>query len=162
LLKKTLIIVTLSSIIAIPISIITGFFVVEYLTRKLSLLLSNMIEIMAAVPSVIFGIIGIALLGAGIPSAVLVLSIMITPIILSRVIAVINTVSVEIKNNAVSLGIKKFYVTLLIFKNIIPEIKKAVMWGIARAMGETMALIMLLGASTEAKDNTLSTIIGIK
>lgn len=151
----------ISAIFSIPISIFLG----EYSTRGiLSTFIKSMIELLAGVPSVIYGFCGLFLLaplvraleielgvapyGVGIFTASLVLSIMIIPYTASIGREVISLVPSDLKEAALSLGATRFEV---IRKVVLPYAGSGIFAGIllslGRALGETMAVTMVIGNS---------------
>ncbi len=155
----------LALIISIPFSLAVGLFLGEYFRKGfLSGFFKNVIELLAAIPSVIYGFwglfvlaplvrsfetsIGIAPYGVGIFTASVILSIMIIPYSVSLITQVISLVPSNLKEAAFSLGSTRFEV---IKKIIIPYTRSGILAGImlslGRALGETMAVTMLIGNS---------------
>ena len=169
----------ISVIFSIPISIFLG----EYFTQgATSAFIKSMIELLAGVPSVIYGFCGLFLLaplvrnlemklgvvpyGVGIFTASLVLSIMIIPYAASIGREVISLVPSDLKEAALSLGATRFEV---IRKVVLPYAYSGIFAGIllslGRALGETMAVTMVIGNSNFipksifSPGNTLASII---
>jgi phosphate transport system permease protein len=169
----------LSVVLSIPVSIFLG----EYSTRgAASTFVKSMIELLAGVPSVIYGFCGLFLLsplvrtlerklgaapyGVGIFTASLVLSIMIVPYSASIGREVISLVPADLKEAALSLGATRFEV---IRKVILPYARSGIFAGIllslGRALGETMAVTMVIGntnflpKSIFSPGNTLASVI---
>jgi len=151
----------ISVVFSIPISISLG----EYSTQgSAATFIKSMIELLAGVPSVIYGFCGLFLLaplvrtlemklgvapyGVGIFTASLVLSIMIIPYSASIGREVISLVPSDLKEAALSLGATRFEV---IRKIILPYAGSGIVAGIllslGRALGETMAVTMVTGNS---------------
>ncbi len=151
----------ISVVFSIPISIFLG----EYSTQgAASAFIKSMIELLAGVPSVIYGFCGLLLLaplvralevklgvapyGVGIFTASLVLSIMIIPYSASIGREVISLVPSDLKESAFSLGATRFEVTR---KVILPYAGSGIVAGnllsLGRALGETMAVTMVIGNS---------------
>ena len=155
----------LALIICIPFSIAISVFLGEYFSHgKASTFIRSAIEILAGIPSVIYGLWGLFLLmpivrsfqvalgmtpyGVGIFTASLILAVMIISFSASIGREVISLVPGELKEAAYSLGATRFEV----IKNIIlPYARSGVIAGIllafGRAIGETMAVTMLIGNS---------------
>lgn len=152
---------TISVVFSIPISIFLG----EYSPRgSTSTFVKSMIELLAGVPSVIYGFCGLFLLapivrnlemklgvapyGVGIFTASVVLSIMIIPFSASIAREVISLVPSDLKEAALSLEATRFDV---IRKVILPYAGSGIVAGIllslGRALGETMAVTMVIGNS---------------
>ncbi|MFZ0517113.1 MAG: phosphate ABC transporter permease subunit PstC [Acidobacteriaceae bacterium] len=158
--------------ISIPIGIGSAIFLAELAPRKLSNGLTFLIELLAAVPSVIYGLIGIFLLipflfnvvpyfqkffgwvpifngtfyGVSYFSASIVLSIMVVPFIISISREVLIAVPVSQREAMMALGATKWDVT---WRAVVPYARQGIMGSIflslARALGETMAVTMVIG-----------------
>jgi len=155
----------LSLLISIPFSISISIFLGEYFKEgPISTFLRSSIEVLAGIPSVIYGLWGLFLLvplvrslenifgvtphGVGILSSALILAIMIIPFSASIGREVVTLVPSDLKEAAYSLGATRFEV----IKNIIlPYARSGIFAGIllalGRAIGETMAVTMLIGNS---------------
>jgi phosphate transport system permease protein len=173
----------LALIISIPFSIAIAIFLGEYYPKGwLPDFLKNTVELIAAVPSVIYGFWGLAVLvpivrsleiklgvdpyGVGIFSSSLILAIMIIPYAASLGRSVIQMVPSALKEGAYSLGATRWEVIRHI---IIPYTKSGLFAGIllslGRALGETMAVTMVIGntsiipKSIFAPGNTMASVI---
>jgi len=155
----------LSLLISIPFSISISIFLGEYFKEgPVSTFLRSSIEVLAGIPSVIYGLWGLFLLvplvrslenifgvtphGVGILASALILAIMIIPFSASIGREVVTLVPSDLKEAAYSLGATRFEV----IKNIIlPYARSGIFAGIllalGRAIGETMAVTMLIGNS---------------
>jgi phosphate transport system permease protein len=143
----------LSLLFAIPIGLMTGIYLSEYGGRsKLAELLLTAITSLAGVPSVVFGLFGLAMFSiafgfrTSILSGSLTLSIMTLPVISSSVHEALSSIPRDIRESAYALGAKK---TEVIFKVLIPyarlRILTAILIGGGRVIGET-APVLLTGA----------------
>jgi phosphate transport system permease protein len=173
----------LALIIAVIFSIPISIFLGEYFIRgATSTFIKSMIELLAGVPSVIYGFCGLFLLaplvrilelklgvapyGVGIFTASLVLSVMIIPYSASIGREVISLVPSDLKEAALSLGATRFEV---IRKVVLPYAYSGIFAGIllslGRALGETMAVTMVIGNSNFiprslfSPSNTLASVI---
>ncbi len=162
-LAGTLVTSLLALIISTPFALAIGLFVGEYYpTGWFSAIIKNAVELLAGIPSVVFGFWGIFIIvplvrsleiklqvapyGVGILTASLVLSIMIIPFSASLIRLVISMVPKELKEAAYSLGATRFEVIRFV---IIPYVRSGISAGVllalGRALGETMAVTMLIG-----------------
>lgn len=161
----TLITSFLALLISIPFSIAISLFLGEYYRNgAISAFLRSAVEVLAGIPSVIYGLwglfllmpavrfvemkIGVAPQGVGILTASLILAVMIIPFSASIGREVITLVPSDLKEAAYSLGATRFEVV----KNVvIPYARSGIIAGIllalGRAIGETMAVTMLIGNS---------------
>ena len=161
----TLLTSCLSLIICLPFSLAISIFLGEYCKEGLvSSFLKNVTELLAGIPSVIYGFWGLFVLvplirkvemklgvtpyGVGIITASLILSVMIVPYAASIAREVISLVPSDIKEAAYSLGATKQEV---ITRIILPYARSGILAGIllalGRALGETMAVTMVIGNS---------------
>jgi phosphate transport system permease protein len=173
----------LALIISIPFSMAIAIFLGEYQpTGAISAFLKNIIELIAAVPSVIYGFWGLIVLvplvrsleskigvvpyGIGIFTAAIILAIMIIPYAASLGREMISMVPAQLKEGAYSLGATRYEVIKAV---IIPYTKSGLFAGIllslGRALGETMAVTMVIGNSSIipksifAPGNTMASVI---
>ncbi len=169
--------------ISIPFSFAVGIFLGEYYPKGwLPDLLKNTVELIAAVPSVIYGFWGLAVLvpivrsfesgigeppiGVGIFTSSLILSIMIIPYAASLGRSMIQMVPSHLKEAAYSLGATRWEVIKSV---ILPYVKSGLFAGVllslGRALGETMAVTMVIGntsgipKSIFAPGNTMASVI---
>ena len=161
----TLLTSMLALIIATPFALSIAIFLGEYYSHGLvSNIFKNIIELLASIPSVIYGFWGIFILvpivrnmelklhvlpyGVGIFTSSIILSIMIMPYAVSLSRQVISMVPPSIKEGAYALGATRYEV---ISKIIIPYTRSglfaAILLALGRALGETMAVTMLIGNS---------------
>ena len=145
-------------LIAVPISILVALAIGQLLPKKLSAVLRSIISLLAGIPSVIYGFLGLIFVvpfvqrifnlssGLSMLSAVIVLIIMTLPTIISVSETSINAVNKGYLEAAYALGVRKEYA---LFTIILPAAKSgimaAVLLGVGRAIGETMAVIMVAG-----------------
>ncbi|HRW35195.1 MAG TPA: phosphate ABC transporter permease PstA [Thermotogota bacterium] len=149
----SLYILSLTMLIAIPIGMMTGIYLSEYgRNSKSAEVILTAITSLAGVPSVVYGLFGLALFSiafgfrTSILSGSLTLSIMTLPVISSAVQEALSSIPRDIRESAYALGANK---TEVIFKVLIPYAKlrilTAVLIGGGRAIGET-APVLLTGA----------------
>ena len=159
----TLITSFLALAISIPFSIAISIFLGEYFKEgALSTFLKSSIEVLAGIPSVIYGLWGLFILipvvrelqvlvglpghGVGIFTSSLILSIMIIPFAASNGREVIALSPADLKEAAYSLGATRYEV---VKKIVVPYARSGIIAGIllslGRALGETMAVTMLIG-----------------
>ncbi len=182
-LAGTLITSFLSLAISVPFSLSLSIFLGEYSTKgAVASLLQSAIELLAGIPSIIYGFwglfilvpivrfieikLGVTPIGVGIFTSALVLSIMIIPYAASLGREVIRLVPDELKEAAYSLGATRFEV---IKKVILPYVISGITAGnllaLGRAIGETMAVTMVIGNSNVipksifAPANTMASVI---
>ena len=162
----------LALIIALPLSIGVAIYLAEVAPPWLEKPLSFLVELLAGIPSVIYGLWGIFVLvpwirtdvepylsdklgflpffrgapyGFGLLAAVLILSIMVLPIISSISRDVLKSVPRSQREAALALGATRWQSTVIVLKDAKSGILGATMLGLGRAIGETMAVTMVIG-----------------
>jgi len=160
----TLIVTAISMIIAVPISLLSAIYIAEYAPKKFRNIIRPFIDVLAGVPSVVFGLCALLVfvpivrdniapffgynIGSGfsIFTASLILSIMVFPIIISLCIESFNSVPIALKEASLSLGATKWEtVKKVIFRASGPGVLAAIFLGFGRAFGETIAVSMVIG-----------------
>ncbi|HUB33811.1 MAG TPA: phosphate ABC transporter permease subunit PstC [Bryobacteraceae bacterium] len=174
----------LALLIAIPLGLGSAVFLAELATPKISNALTFLIELLAAVPSVIYGLIGIFVLvpileqsvvpvlktafgalpifqgpfyGVSVFSAGIVLSVMIVPFIISVSREVLLAVARDQREASLALGASQWQT---VWRVVIPNASTGIMGSIflalARALGETMAVTMVIGNTPQIKASLLA------
>lgn len=181
----TLVVSLMATLMAVPVSIGIALFMAEVSGRRSKGPVGLTIDVLAAVPSVVFGLWGfyelVPLLqplfgrlseltsgipvvgrvlgpssGAGFMTAGLVLALMITPLITSVTREVLATVPHNDRAGALALGATRWeMITGVVLPHAAPGISGAVLLGLGRAMGETVAVALLIGASPQVSANLL-------
>lgn len=162
-------------LIGVPVGLLTAVFLTDITGgsktgRNVSKILSSAVELLAAIPSVIYGLIGLMVLnplmykaekfifdgrdghqftgGANLLSAIIVLAIMILPTVINVSTSSIRAVPDSLRHASLALGASKLQT---IFKVVIPAAKSGIMTGvvlgIGRALGEAMAINMVAGGA---------------
>lgn len=144
--------------IGVPIGILTAVYTAELAPKKIGKIVSSAVELLAGIPSVLYGIFGIVVIVPAVQTAfslskgqtllavILVLSIMVLPTIITVSETAIRAVPNSYKEASLSLGASHIET---VFKVILPAAKSgilsAVVLGLGRALGETMAIILVAG-----------------
>lgn len=180
----TLVISAIGLVVAVPLAIGIALFVTELAPKRLRAWITTVMDVLASVPSVVFGLWGFLILRphlkdvfnsiadavSGIPvlrsifgpslsgqsfmTAGLIVGLMIVPIITSIVREVFRTVPVNEKNGALALGSTRWeMIRGVVFPHSTGGIVGAVMLGLGRAMGETIAVALVIGASPQITSN---------
>jgi phosphate transport system permease protein len=163
-------------LISVPLSLGIAIFLVEQAPYYLSRPIGFLVELLAAIPSVVYGLWGIFVLapflrvhvepplahwlgwlplfqgpitGIGLLTGGIILAIMITPIICAVVRDVLAAVPDTQREAALALGATKWETTRVVLVNGAPGIAGAVILGLGRAIGETMAVTMVIGNRPE-------------
>lgn len=161
-LMGTLWVTVVAMVIAIPLCLLTSIHLAEYAPRKVRGVVKPMIDLLAGIPSVVYGLFGILLIvpltksiaqvfgvttnGYNVLSGGIVLAIMVFPVIISISQEVIETVPYSMREASLALGATKWQVTkLVVMRSALPGLIAAIILGFARAFGETMAVLMVVG-----------------
>ncbi|MCM1215277.1 MAG: phosphate ABC transporter permease subunit PstC [Lachnospiraceae bacterium] len=160
----------LAVLIGVPMGILTAVFLAEFSDGKMAAAVRAAVELLAGIPSVVYGLLGIYLLnplmyrlewklfegsrthqftgGANLLSASLVLAVMILPTVISISETAIRTVRPDIREASMALGASRVQT---VFQSVLPAARSgvatAVVLGVGRAMGETMAITLVSGNS---------------
>lgn len=171
----TLWVTGIAMIIAIPLSILTAIYISEYAHKKVRELIKPVMDLLAGISPVVYGVWGVIVIvpfvrdylmpffsgrfsffpfrsdnytGFSIIAGGMILAVMVFPIIISVVEEVLRTVPSEIREASMSLGATKWQtIKFTILKKALPGIIAAVILGMSRAVGETMAVLMITGCS---------------
>ncbi len=160
----------LAVLIGVPIGLLTAVFLSEFAGGKLGVCLGSAVELLAAIPSVIYGLIGMMVLnplmyrlekliyagktdhqftgGANLLSAAIVLAVMILPTVISVSTSSLKAVTDHLRSASLALGATKLQT---IFQVVLPAARSGILTGIVlgigRALGEAMAVNMVAGGS---------------
>ncbi len=145
-------------LIGVPIGLMCAIFLAKKSSGPVSSVISSAVDLLAGIPSVVYGLVGMMFVvpavrelfnlpdGANLLSAIIVLSVMILPSVISMSATSIKAVPREYEEASLALGATK---TETIFKVTLPAAKSgimaAVVLGTGRAIGEAMAVMMVSG-----------------
>jgi phosphate transport system permease protein len=168
LLVGTVTVTTLAMVIAVPFGLGAAIFVSEFAGGKLRETLKIVIELLAAIPSVVWGFIGYMVLNpiiiwaTGAPIGInalnggIILALMSVPIIVSVGEDSLKAVPDSYRDAAIALGASRWQV---VYRVLLPAAKNgllaAVLLGIGRGIGETMAVLMATGHSVQIPNSLL-------
>lgn len=163
-------------LISVPLSLGIALFLTEQAPKKIATPIAFMVEILAAIPSVVYGLWGIFVLapfirdylgvfletyfgwlpffqgrltGIGMLTGGIILALMTTPIITAVVRDILEVVPTTQREAALALGATKWETTQIVLGNAASGIAGAVVLGLGRALGETMAVTMVIGNSPQ-------------
>lgn len=157
-------------LIGVPVGVLTAVFIAEVAPKRLAAVVKPAVELLAGIPSVIYGLLGIMLLnplmyklelkvfqdskthqftgGSNLISAIVVLAIMILPTVINISESAIRAVPENLRSASLALGASKIQT---IFKVVLPVarsgIVSAIVLGVGRAIGEAMAITLVSGSS---------------
>ncbi|MFQ6792939.1 phosphate ABC transporter permease subunit PstC [Thomasclavelia sp.] len=165
--------VFLAILIGVPIGVFTAINLAEIANPKVRKIVKAAIELLAGIPSVVYGLLGILIVcpfmykiemlifagssthqftgGANLISAIIVLAIMILPTLINITETALNTVPDDYRKSSLALGASQIQT---IFKVVLPSAKSgivsAIVLGVGRAIGEAMAILLVAGNSVNA------------
>lgn len=154
-------------IVGVPIGILCAVFLAFYCPKKLYVILKPAVDLLAGIPSIVYGFFGLVVIvpviqqvfgtgGKGILTASLLLGIMILPTIIGVTESSLRAVPESYYEGSLALGATK---ERTIFRAVMVAAKSGVMsgviLGIGRAIGETMAVIMVAGNQPAIPDSIL-------
>ena len=159
----TILVTGIALIISVPIALLSAVYIAEYTQRRIKRIIRPFIDVLAGVPSVVYGLcafiflvplvrdviapfFGIESTGLCIFTAAVILSVMVFPIIISLCVESFTALPIELKEASLSVGATKWEtVKKVIFRASAPSIISAVLLGFGRAFGETIAVNMVVG-----------------
>ncbi len=161
----------LAMIIAVPFGLGAAIFVSEFCSPKLRETIKIVIELLAAIPSVVWGFIGLTIMneliielfdapiGLTVLNGGLILALMSVPIIVSIGEDALKAVPDSYREAAVALGATRWQ---LVYRALLPAAKNgllaAALLGVARAVGETMAVLMATGHAVQIPTGPLDSV----
>ncbi|WP_427911130.1 phosphate ABC transporter permease subunit PstC (plasmid) [Pediococcus parvulus] len=158
----------LSAILATPFAIAVALFMTEYADKRGAKLLQSVIELLVGIPSVIYGYIGLSVVvpmirhiyggtGFGILAGTIVLFVMILPTITSLTVDSLRAVPQHYRQVSLSLGATKWQTIYKVILRVgTPGILTAIIFGMARAFGEALAVQMVIGNAAIMPKNLVS------
>lgn len=144
-------------IIGVPIGLLCAVFMARYCPRKLYIIIKPAVDLLAGIPSIVYGFFGLMVIvpiiqnsfggsGKGLLTSSILLGIMILPTIISVSESNIRAVPESYYEGALALGATR---ERSIFRTVLPAAKMGILTGIilgiGRAIGETMAVVMVCG-----------------
>ena len=154
-------------LISAPICLLTSIHLTQYAKKWVLKIMHPIIDILAGIPSVIYGVWGILVVvpfisnylgpffgksvsGYSILAGAVVLSIMIIPFILNILIEIFRNIPTELSEASLSLGASKWQtIKFVLVRRAMPGIISALGLGMSRAFGETIAVLMVVGNVTK-------------
>ncbi|MBP5548216.1 MAG: phosphate ABC transporter permease subunit PstC [Bacteroidales bacterium] len=153
----------LAILLAFPISMLTAIYLTEYSKPVVRKFVFPALDILAALPSVIYGVWGVLVIvpwisqhvaphfvefstGYTVLAAGIVLGVMVIPLLISLFIEIFSSVPVELREASLSLGATRWQTTKkVVLRKTIPGILASTVLAVSRAMGETIAVLMVCG-----------------
>jgi phosphate transport system permease protein len=149
--------------IAVPLSLLAAIYLSEYAHRRVRELMKPLIDVLAGIPSVVYGVWGALAIvplikdhvapalgtfstGYCVLAGGIVLAVMIVPVIIHVALEVLRTVPREMRDASRAVGATEWQtVKHVVLRKALPGVIAAVVLGLSRAFGETMAVLMVVG-----------------
>ncbi|MDD1783705.1 phosphate ABC transporter permease subunit PstC [Enterovibrio sp. ZSDZ35] len=144
--------------LGVPVAVLTAVFIAEIAPKWLANIIRPAVELLAGIPSVVYGFFGLVIIvpliqdvfnvpaGNTLLAGIIVLAVMILPTVIAVSETSLRAVPKVYKEGSLALGASQMFTT---FKLLVPAARSGIMTGvilgIARALGETMAIIMVMG-----------------
>ena len=171
----TLLITLIAMIIAVPIGLMSAFYLAEYASRRVRAIAKPLLEVLAGIPTVVYGffaaltvapfirdsgsILGLDVASESALAAGLVMGVMIIPFVSSLSDDVINAVPQSLRDGAYGMGATRSEtVRQVIFPAALPGIVGAILLAVSRAIGETMIVVMAAGLAANLTANPLEAV----
>ena len=160
-----------ATLIAVPLGVLAAIYISEIAPRSIKEILKSVIELLAGLPSVVLGFFGMVVIapvlqnvfdlptGLNIVNASMILALMAIPTISSISEDALYAVPQEFKEASYALGATKFEtIANVIFPAALCGVTTAVMLGMARAIGETMVVLMVAGGAAAIPESIFDSV----
>lgn len=158
----TLAVTGLAMIISIPVCLFSAVYLSEYAHNRFREFARLAVDILAGIPSIIYGLFGILVIvplvrevgkimdiqttGYSLLAGGVILSVMVVPFIISLTVEVLRSIPTEARESALALGTTRWeMVRHVLLRHARQGVMAAVVLGFSRAFGETMAVLMVMG-----------------
>lgn len=147
-------------VLGVPVGFFAAVYVAKLASPKIKALLGNIVSLLAGIPSVVYGLVGMMVLvpairklfrlpdGVGLLASILVLAVMILPSVIKVSVTALEAVPKEYEEASMALGAGEVETWFLVS---VPAAKSgiaaAIVLGVGRAMGEAMAVMMVCGSA---------------
>ena len=163
---STLEVTVMAMLISIPVCLLSALYLSEYARRRFRESARLIIDILAGIPSVVYGLCGVLVIvpfvkilgetmgkqttGYSLLAGGMILAVMVTPFVISISLEVLRMIPDQVRESTLALGATKWEtVKYVVLKKAQRGLLAAVVLGFARAFGETMAVLMVVGNVAE-------------
>ena len=171
----TVYVTILSMAMGAPIAVLAAVYIAEYAEGRTRTLVSSFIDVLAAIPSVIFGLVALVVVvpfvgnylapavgadatGLGILTVSLVMAIVVTPFMISLSVESLEALPDELRESSLGVGATEWEtIRSVLLRAAGPGIFSAVLLGFGRVFGATIVPAMLIGGQTQLPDSVFST-----
>lgn len=169
----TLWVTGVAMVISVPPCLLTAIYLSEYAPAKIREIVMPLVDLLAGIPSVVYGVWGILAVvpliknvvapltgsfssGYSVLAGGIVLGIMVFPIIINITVEVFKSIPFSLREASLALGATKWQtIKYVVFRKAMPGVIAAVVLGFARAFGETMAVLMVVGNVAKVPSSVL-------
>ena len=166
----TLGVTAIAMILAVPVCLLSAIYLSEYAHKRFRAFVRLVVDILAGIPSVIYGLCGVIAIvplvrflgqamgspttGYSLLAGGIILAIMVAPVIISVALEVFRTIPQAARENSLALGITTWeMIKHVILRSSLHGIIAAIVLGFARAFGETIAVLMVVGNVAKIPDS---------
>ncbi|QCS41326.1 phosphate ABC transporter permease subunit PstC [Natrinema versiforme] len=171
----TIYVTGLTMLMGTPIAILTAIYIAEYAEGRTKVIVSSFIDVLAAIPSVIFGLVALIVVvpfvgdylapavgsggtGLGIFTVSLVMAIVVTPFMISLSAESLEALPDELRESSLGVGATKWEtIKSVLLRAAGPGIFSAILLGFGRVFGATIVPAMLIGGQTQLPDSPFAT-----
>lgn len=171
----TVYVTALSMLMGVPIALGTAIYIAEYAEGRTKTLVAALIDVLAAIPSVIFGLVALIVVvpfigsyvapvfsdntvGVGIFTVSLVMAIVVTPFMTSLSVESLESLPDELRETSLGVGATKFEtIRSVLLRAAGPGIFSAILLGFGRVFGATIVPALLIGGQTQIPGSVFST-----
>lgn len=171
----TIYVTILSMLMGAPIAILAAIYIAEFAEGRTKTLVSSFIDVLAAIPSVIFGLVALIVVvpfvgnylapavgssatGLGIFTVSLVMAIVVTPFIISLSVESLEALPDELRETSLGVGATQWEtIRIVLLRAAGPGIFSAILLGFGRVFGATIVPAMLIGGQTQIPDSLFAT-----
>ena len=156
-------------VIGVPVGLLTAVFLSKVASRRVASVVRPAVELLAGIPSVVYGLIGMMVLvpavrvafnlpdGASLFCAIIVLAVMILPTMTTLSVDGLRAVPDSYRQGSLALGYTRWQtIWHVVLKSAMPSLMTAVILGMTRAFGETLAVRMVIGGIEAMPTSLLS------
>ena len=158
----------LAALVATPFAIATAVFMTEIAPKRGAKIMQPIVELLVGIPSVVYGVIGLTVIvptirwcfggsGFGILAGTLVLFVMVLPTVISMTVDTLKSVPAHYRESALAIGATRWQmISKVVLRAATPGIMTAIVFGMARAFGEALAVQMVIGNAALLPQNLIS------
>jgi len=168
---SSVLVTLLAAVMAVPLCILTAIYLTYYAKSAYLKIMQPVIDILAGIPSIIYGVWGILIVvpliskyiapffgiestGYSVFAGAVVLAIMIIPFILNILIEIFKSISKELPEASIALGATKWQtIKFVVMRKAFTGIISSIVFGLSRAFGETIAVLMVVGNVAQIPKN---------